>query len=223
MELARGDADVRAVVIVGTKDAFCAGADLKFVRSLKTPAEIVTKFLRPLTAVLAAIRELPKPVIAAINGHCVAGGVEMALCCDLIIAADDARIADGHARFGLLPAIGGAHLLSRALGPHKAKEMLFTGDSYSGAELAQLNLVNRAVPITDLESTVCELVDNLAARSPSGLARMKQMVNDGASMPWQLAASLELTLTEAHLGTGAPAEGLAAFAEHRTPMFGNDQ
>ena len=223
VELARKDTDVRVLVITGTEDAFCAGADLKHLRTLTTPAEIVNGFLRPLTNVLAAIRDLPKPVIAAINGHCVAGGIEMALCCDLIVAADDARIADGHARFGLLPAIGGANLLTRALGPHKAKELLFTGDTYTGAQLAELNLVNRAVPADELESTVTDLVTTLATRSPSGLARMKQMVNDGTSLSWQLAAALELSLTEAHLATGASAEGLAAFVERRPPQFGLNQ
>ncbi|GAA4025149.1 enoyl-CoA hydratase/isomerase family protein [Streptomyces plumbiresistens] len=220
---AREDDGVRVLVITGTDDAFSAGADLAFVRSLESPKDIVDRFLRPLTEVLRAIRELPKPVIAAINGHCVAGGLETALCCDLIVAAEDARIADGHARFGLLPAIGGAHLLSRALGPHKAKELLFTGDTFTGAQLAELGLVNRAVPGDRLEEAVTTLAESLAERSPSGLARMKEMVNDGGSVPWQLAAALELTLTEAHLGTGAPAEGLAAFAERRAPVFGPGQ
>ncbi|MFV8229994.1 enoyl-CoA hydratase/isomerase family protein [Mycolicibacterium peregrinum] len=223
LSLARTDNGIRAVVITGTEDAFCAGADLKFVKSLRGPVDVVDEFLRPLTTVLTAIRELPKPVIAAINGHCVAGGLELALCCDLILAASDARIADGHARLGLLPAIGGASLLSRAIGPHKAKELLFTGDSYTGTELAELNLVNRAVPGADLESTVSALIDTLATRSASGLARMKQMVDDGGVLPWQLAANLELAITEAHLGTGAHLEGLAAFADRRTPRFGSHQ
>jgi enoyl-CoA hydratase len=146
LSAASEDRDGRAVVITGTDGAFCAGADLGFVKSLSEPTEVIERMLKPLTALLQAIRELPKPVIAAVNGHCVAGGVELSLCCDLILAANDARIADGHARFGLLPAVGGAQGLSRALGPHKAKELLFTGDAYSGAQLAQLNLVNRAVP-----------------------------------------------------------------------------
>ncbi|MFF2060104.1 enoyl-CoA hydratase/isomerase family protein [Rhodococcus qingshengii] len=220
IEMSR-DSSIRAVVLTGTEDAFCAGADLTFVQSLEGSTEIVSKFLRPLTEVLGAIRELPKPVVAAINGHCVAGGVETALCCDLIIAAEDARIADGHARFGLLPAIGGANLLARALGPHKAKEMLFTGDTYTGTQLAELGLVNRAVPRENLEAVVTELVEKLCARSPSGLALMKRMINDGASLPWPEAAELELTLTEAHLSTGDHEEGLAAFIERRTPVFGS--
>jgi enoyl-CoA hydratase len=215
--LAKDDDEVRVVVITGTDNAFCAGADLKFIRTLESPSDNVDRFLRPLTTVFTAIRELPKPVIAAINGHCVAGGVEMALCSDLIVAAEDALIADGHARFGQLPAIGGAHLLSRTLGPHKAKEMLFTGNSYTGAELAELNLVNRAVPREELESTVSALVETLASRSASVLARMKLMVNDGGDMTWRQAASFELSLAEANLSTAASAEGLAAFAERRTP------
>jgi enoyl-CoA hydratase/carnithine racemase len=216
---AAADHAVRAVVITGAGGAFCSGANLEFVRSLDGPREVVDEFLRPLTCALDAIRRLPKPVIAAVNGHCVAGGMEMILCCDLILAASDARIADGHARLGLLPAIGGAQGLAHALGPHKAKELLFTGDAYTGAQLAELNLINRAVPAAELESAAADLVTKLAARSPAGLARMKQMVNDESSMSWDLAARYELTLTEAHLRGGAHAEGLAAFAEKRPPRF----
>jgi enoyl-CoA hydratase len=220
--LAKQDPRIRVVVITGTDDAFCAGADLKFVQSLKSPPEVVDRFLRPLTDVLVAIRDLPKPVIAAINGHCVAGGVELALCSDLIVATEDARIADGHAKVGQLPAIGGAHLLRRALGPHKAKEILFTGNTYTGAELAALNLVNLTVPGKDLESTVSALVEALASRSASVLARMKQMVNDGGDMTWRQAAGFELSLAEGNLSTATSAEGLAAFVERRAPRFDVD-
>ena len=220
---AAADPDVRAVVITGSGGAFCAGADLSFVQSLTGPKEIVARFLQPLTEALREIRELPKPVVAAINGHCVAGGVEMMLVCDLVLAAADATIADGHARHGLLPAIGGAHGLSRALGPHKAKEMLFTADSYTGAELAAMNLVNRAVPADQLGNATAALVATLAARSPSGLARMKQMVNAETDMSWEHSARYELAHAEAHLASGVPAEGLAAFLQRREPTFGPDQ
>lgn len=223
LSAAAADREVRAVVITGSDDAFCAGADLAFVKSLAKPKQIVEEFLLPLTAVLRAIREMPKPVIAAVNGHCVAGGVELILCCDLIVAASEARIADGHARLGLLPAIGGAQVLSRALGPHKAKELLFTGAAYTGEQLAQLGLVNYAVPGTELDTAVSDLVTTLAERSPSGLARMKRMVNDEDAMSWELAARNELTHTEAHLAGDTVTVGLTAFADRRTPHFGPDQ
>lgn len=207
------DPAVRAVVITGTGPAFCAGADLAFIRSLGEDATaVVEQFLRPLAAVLRTLRALPKPVIAAINGHCVAGGLELVLCCDLVLAAEDARIADGHSRYGLLPAVGGAQGLARVVGPMKAKEMLFTGASYSGREMQAAGLVNQAVPAEELDGAAARLVATLAERSPSGLRRMKQMVDDEAEMPWDVAARYELAITERHLSTDVPGEGLAAFA-----------
>ncbi|ONH60450.1 hypothetical protein CcI49_11500 [Frankia sp. CcI49] len=221
IDTAQRDSRARSVVVTGTEDAFCAGADLRFIQSLDSPAAIVEYFLQPLTKVLRSIRDLSKPVIAAINGHCVAGGLELALCCDLILAATTARIADGHSRFGLLPAIGGANALTRAFGPYRAKEMLFLGEAFTGEQLHQLGLVNRAVPAEELDTVTSALVATLATRSPSGLARMKQMVNEGGEVTWDLAARRELTLTEAHLAAGDPGEGLAAFTEKRVPVFGS--
>ena len=223
LDAALQDKVVRAVVITGSEDAFCAGADLTFLHSLKgEPAAIVDQLLTPLSHLLGRVRSFPKPVIAAVNGHCVAGGLELVLCCDLVVVAEDAQIADGHARFGLLPAVGGAQGLMRAVGPALAKEMLFTGDGYTGAQMAAAGLASRAVPAADLEMTAVNLVEKLAERDPSGLQRMKQMINDEASMPWALAARYELALTEGHLASGAPAEGLAAFIEGRPPRFGNE-
>jgi enoyl-CoA hydratase/carnithine racemase len=219
-DLARSDPEVRAVVITGTDDAFCAGADLTYLRSLGGDVSVnVDQFLRPLAALLRTVRAFPKPVIAAINGDCVAGGMEMVLCCDLVLAAQDARIADGHSRLGLLPALGGAQGLARAVGRFKAKEMLFTGASYSGTEMEAAGLVARAVPRAELETATMELVATLAQRSPGGLRRMKEMVDDGAEMPWDVAARYELSLAERHLTTDDPHEGFTAFAEGRPPRF----
>ncbi|WP_026911084.1 enoyl-CoA hydratase/isomerase family protein [Patulibacter minatonensis] len=218
------DPEVRCLVITGTGPVFCAGADLAFVRGLGHDAEaIVTQFLEPLSQVLRDLRALRKPVIAAINGHCVAGGLELALACDLVVAAESARISDGHAKYGLLPAVGGAHHLVRAVGTMKAKEMLFTGERYTASEMQAAGLVNRTVLDEELETATTELADGLAAGSPGGLRRMKQMVHDEADMTWDMAARYELALTEMHLTTPDPHEGVAAFVERRTPQFQADQ
>jgi enoyl-CoA hydratase/carnithine racemase len=145
--------------------------------------------------------------------------MELVLCCDIILAGRDVRIADGHARYGLLPAMGSAQALTRAVGQFKAKEMLFTGADYSGAEMEAAGLVYRAVPTDELGAAAMELVETFAQHSPSGLRRMKQMVNDEADMPWHVASAYELALTEGHLGTADPQEGFAAFAERRQPRF----
>lgn len=220
LDIALDDRAVRAVVITGSDGAFCAGADLTFLQSVDAdPDEIMAQFLTPLSQLLSRLRQIPKPIIAAVNGHCVAGGLEMVLCCDLVVVAENARIADGHARFGLLPAIGGAQGLMRAVGPALAKEMILTGNAYTGTQMAAAGLASRAVPAADLESTAAELVATIAQCSPSGLRRMKQMLNDEPSMPWELAARYELAITERHLATNTPAEGLAAFMEKRAPEF----
>lgn len=213
--------DVRAVVITGTGNAFCAGADLKFINSLGGSANSsLEQFLQPLSDVLRTIRSFPKPVIAAVNGHCVAGGLETVLCCDLIFAGESALFSDGHARFGLLPAIGGAHGLVKTMGPFKAKEMLFTSKRYTAREMREAGLVNEVVPDDQLWPRVEELVALLAERSPSGLAAMKQMANDGLDESWDMAARHDLFTTVRHLNRPDPHEGIAAFNEKRRPDFG---
>jgi enoyl-CoA hydratase/carnithine racemase len=217
------DPDVRSLVITGTGKAFCAGADLAFVRSLGRDATAIsTLFLQPLSAVLRSMRSCPKPIIAAINGHCVAGGLELVLACDLVIAAESAKISDGHARYGLLPAIGGAHQLSHVVGTMKAKEMLFTGAAYSAAEMQAAGLVSRTVADDELHDTATQLAETLAERSPAGLRLMKQMVHDETEMSWDTASRYELLTVERHLTTDDPFEGLDAFAEGRKPRFGPD-
>jgi enoyl-CoA hydratase/carnithine racemase len=219
---AETDERVRVVVLTGTGNAFCAGADLKFVRSLNGDATaIVNQFLQPLSDLLRRLRQFRKPVIAAVNGHCVAGGLETVLCCDLVVAAQDGAVfCDGHSRYGLLPAVGGALGLARAVGPFKAKEMLFTGGRYTAGQMEAAGLVNRVVPDAELQAATDELVSELAQRSPLGLRRMKEMVNDGLELPWDVAARYELTVAERHLHSDVPNEGLLAFAERRAPRFG---
>ena len=214
--------DVAALVITGTGNAFCAGADLKFMQSLDGDATAISvRFLHPLTKFLRRLRALPKPVIAVVNGYCVAGGLELVLCCDLVVAAERGAVfSDGHARYGLMPAIGGPHGLVRSVGSFKAKEMLFTSDRYSAAQMERVGLVNWVVSDEDLVVTTEGIVSKLAERSQAGLATMKQMVNDGADMPWDQAARYDLLLNERHNTTSIPKEGFQAFVDRRRPSFG---
>lgn len=219
----KANPQVRALVLTGSGRAFCAGADLKASLALKEkegPMATFNHFLVPLQEMLRELRRMPKPVIAAVNGFCMAGGLETALVCDLIIAAESAKFSDAHARFGLLPAIGGAQGLARALGPFKAKEMLFTADHFPAEVMRQAGLVNRVVPDGQLHSATEALVAQLAQRSPAGLARMKQMVNDEIEMPWEHAARYELSINGNHLATSKDLmEGLRAFSQKRQPDF----
>jgi enoyl-CoA hydratase len=221
LTMAERDPDVKAVVLTGTGRAFCAGANLKVNSGLLTDDvdRVVNEFLVPLKHLLRRLRESRKPVIAAVNGFCMAGGMETLLCCDLVVAAEDALMGDQHATFGLLPAVGGAQGLIRTLGMMRAKEMMFTGGRYTAQQLQEWGLVNKVVPPEHLHEAVEELVSHLAQRSPAGLARMKQMANDEAEMPWEAATRYELALTFGHFFTGDVQEGMQAFIEKRKPSF----
>lgn len=218
---AEADPEVRVVVVTGSANAFCAGAELKNVKGLveKGSSGGGEDFLASLSALLRRLRAFPKPVIAAVNGYCMAGGLETVLCCDLVVAAESAVFSDAHARYGLLPAVGGAQGLVRAVGPFKAKEMLFTADRFTARDMLAAGLVNRVVPDEELHQATQALIDTLAARSSAGLRRMKQMVNDGIEVPWDVAARLELLMAEVHMRSDDAHEGLTAFAEKRPPKF----
>lgn len=218
---ADADAEVRAIVLSGSGRAFCGGANLKVIKELLSDdvERVVEEFLMPLKTLLRRLRESPKPVVAAVNGICMAGGMETILCCDFIIAAEGAVMGDQHATYGLLPAVGGAQGLIRSVGMMRAKEMLLTGGRYTAEQLHAWGLINKVVPHAELRQATQEAVEHLGQRSRRGLARMKQMVNDEAEMPWEAATRYELSLVFSHLFLGDPQEGLAAFSEKRKPSF----
>jgi len=221
---AASNPNVRAVVITGAGTAFCSGADLTSVSEAVSDdgsgdRDSILHFLKRFEELLRTIRTLPKPVIAAINGVTCAGGIETIACCDLNIAVESATFSDAHARWGFMPGLGGGRELARAVGTFKAKEMMFTADNYSATQMAAAGLVNHVVSDGQLVNFVDGVVSKLALRSPRGLARMKQMINDGMDMPWDVAARYEMLCLEAQLHSRDFVEGLAAFQEHRQPAF----
>jgi enoyl-CoA hydratase/carnithine racemase len=218
---AETSAAVRALVITGAGRAFSAGADLKAVRGqLAGDAASFTKgFVTDLLALLARLERSPLPVIAAVNGLALAGGIEIVLACDLVLAAESARLGDAHANYGLIPGGGGSVRLPRKIGPTRAKMLMFTGDFVPAAALVASGLVNQVVADDRLVPEVEALVDRLAGKSPLGLARMKQLVNDGLEQPLDTAIRLEFALMQAHALSADMAEGLAAFEAKRRPKF----
>jgi enoyl-CoA hydratase len=215
------DPQIHAAVIGGVGRAFCAGADLKFVEhALQDEGEIdQIAFTQRLSGVFDEIEAAPIPVIAAVNGIALAGGLEMLLACDLVVAAESAKIGDGHANYGLLPGGGSSVRLPRLIGPNRAKYLLFTGEFLSARELEAQGLVNQVVPDDQLEDAVAGLVGKLVDKSPLGLARMKQLVNDGLQQPTATAVRLEHALSDAHRHSHDMEEGLAAFSGKRKPKF----
>lgn len=212
--------DIKAVVLTGRGRAFCAGADLKFVRTATGGDEnALSTFLDSILQLMGRIEKCPRPVIAAVNGITVAGGLELVLCCDLVIAARSARIGDGHINFGLLPGGGGSIRLPRKIGPTRAKLLLFTGDSVPAEDLEAAGLVNEVVDDGDLLPAAGRLVAKLSDKSPLALRRVKLLVDDGLEQPTATALRLELLATEAHAASYDMKEGLAAFEEKRKPNF----
>ena len=213
----RGNDSVRVVALTGAGTAFCAGADLKAVAGPASSDE--DDFLDEIARVFALLRDLPKPVIAAVNGLALAGGLELALCCDLIVAAESARMGDAHANFGVFPGAGGAAVLPRRIPLNIAKQLLFTGETLPASVLAAHGLVNQVVPDSELVSAVQALGEQIASKSPLVLARMKRVANFAADLTQAEALREELLELREHMLSRDFAEGLAAFAEKRTPVF----
>ena len=211
-------ADVITVVLTGTGRAFCAGADLKYVKT-QAGESGTHGFLDSVLATMNRINRFPKPVIAALNGITLAGGLELVLCCDLVLAARSTKIGDAHANFGLLPGGGGSVRLPRAIGPARAKYLLFTGDFVAASELVAAGLVNQVVDDEQLESATQAVADKIATKSPLGLRRMKALVDDGLQQSIDTALRLELLACEVHAHSADLHEGLAAFSEKRAPRF----
>lgn len=220
LDKAESDEAIRVVVLSGAGRAFCAGADLKFVRSESAHGSTSTNaFLRNVLRTMERLERLPMPVIAAVNGLALAGGLELLLCCDLVVAARSAKLGDAHANYGLLPGGGGSVRLPRKIGPTRAKYLLFTGEFVAADELLASGLVNLVVDDAELIPAAQSLAARVATKSPLGLKRMKQLVNDGLDQPAETALRLELLASEVHAHSDDMREGLAAFAEKRKPVF----
>jgi enoyl-CoA hydratase len=213
---AETDSTVRTFVLTGNGRAFCAGADLNFVSRLDGG---LTDFLDDVRRTMQRLEHLELPSIAAVNGTVFAGGLELLLCCDLAVAAQDAPISDAHANYGLLPGGGGSVRLPRRVGPTWAKYLMFTGRVVAARDLVSTALFNAVVSREELESTVDELTDTIAAKSPLAVSRMKQLLNNALDQPMHVSLKAELEASRVHSQSRDMAEGLAAFRQRRQPRF----
>jgi enoyl-CoA hydratase len=218
----RAREDTRVIVVSGKGRGFCAGADLTDAPSATERPGPQAPFLEEGAKMEEVLLALPKPVIAAVNGVCCGGGLELAMMCDFIVAAASAKIGDAHANFGALPGGGATVRLPRIVGVNWARYLMYTGDLFPAAEMAAIGLVNRVVEDAQLESEVQGLAEKIASKSPLSLKRMKMLINAGIDMPADLAMKMEKLVSAEHMRSNDAAEGGRAFKEKRKPEFRGD-
>jgi enoyl-CoA hydratase len=174
VEEAGKDNRVGVIVLTGAGRAFCAGVDLK---ALEKPAgaDVGADLNNAARELQDAIEDVPKPVIGMVNGFCLTGGLELALACDFIIAADEARFGDTHTRWGLRCTWGMSRRLPCRVGDAKARELTYTAEMISGTEAARIGLANKSVPASELERTVREIAEKILANSAEAVAAHKYL------------------------------------------------
>lgn len=213
------DEALRVLVLTGVGPAFCAGADLKEVLAGQAMAPGEADFLDRGNLMFQRLRNFPKPVIAALNGITMAGGLEMAMCADIVVAAESATIADAHANFGVYPGAGGAAVLPRLIPLNMAMYMLLTGKSLSAADMKAAGLVCEVHPDAGFADAVLKLASNIAKKSPIALRRIKEVARASADKTRDDALLHEQVALRQHMRTFDFQEGLQAFAEKRAPQF----
>ena len=217
---AEQDNSVSVIVLTGSGKSFCAGVDMKFAsEELKTIQDQHDFFRLGNKMALEKMEGLSKPVIAAVHGYCLAGGFEMMMAADLVIAAEDAKIGDQHINYGLLGGGGCAYRLALLVGMRKAKEIVLTGKRLSGKEAEQLGLINLAVPLEKLESAVEEMAAELSSKSPVAIRLSKWYINRVSMLDADTRLELAIMYSLIDSTSEDKEEGMRAFLEKRKPVF----
>jgi len=220
LEDAAKDNGVVAVVIKGSGKAFSAGGDLRAFMEM-TPLDVL-KFAQEvgISSVLGRIiRDMPKVVIAAVNGYCLGGGFELTMACDIIIASEDAVFGQPEVNVGLIPGGGGTQRLPRLIGEKKAKELIFTGDRISAKEAMELGIVNKVVPADQLMNVVNEFIEKIKSKSPVVIRAAKEAINMSLEMSLSEGFKYETQLFAQLFSTEDQKEGARAFLEKRKPVW----
>lgn len=213
-----GQADVRVVILTASGDrAFCVGADLKERRTM-SEADVEQR-LRDYRGAFRVIETLGKPVICAINGFALGGGLEIALACDLRVMADEAVVGLTEARLGVIPGAGGTQRLPRVVGLAKAKELIFTGARLSATEALEIGLVNRIAPRAELLESARALALEICKAAPVSLRQAKVAMSRGMEVDLETGLEIEAQCYAATITTEDRLEGLTAFAEKRPPVW----
>lgn len=231
LDTAAGDRDVRVITLTAAGRHFCTGADLRVEHpdinaaggELNEPAKrsgaVMATIESGAQRLVAGLLDIPKPVIAGVNGTAAGIGVHLALACDLVVMADEASLIESFVNIGLGPDGGGAYLLPRLIGLQRAKEIILLGDRLSARDAQTMGLVNRVVPATDVPAAVSELATRLAHGPTLAIGAAKRMLNRSLDSDRATAFLEEAALQEIITNSDDSAEGVAAFVEKRTASF----
>lgn len=219
---------VRAVVLTATGNAFCTGADLRARQpqapkpdgAPERPVGQVQRMIRTgAQRLIGAVLDCEKPVIGAVNGTAAGIGAHLALAADLVIAVDSARFIEVFSRRALVPDGGGAYLLARLVGLHKAKELVFFGDDVSAADAERLGLINRVVAEDELAAAASEWATRLAEGPTRALSLAKHLLNRSLDADRETAFAEEASAQEMNMATADANEGVQSFIERREPVY----
>jgi enoyl-CoA hydratase len=209
------DDDVRAIVLTGGPKVFAAGADLKEFGT----QSVVDMLAGNRVALFDRVRQIAKPIIAAVSGYALGGGCELAMLCDMIVASETARFGQPEVNVGLMPGAGGTQRLARTIGKAKAMELVLTGEPIDAATAERLGLVNVVVPVDRVIDEAKALANTLAAKPPLAVKLAKQAVLKAFELPLTEAVDVERKLFYLLFATEDAKEGVSAFVEKRPPTF----
>jgi enoyl-CoA hydratase len=210
--------DVAVIILTGAGEkAFVAGGDIKAM--VDVSVGWARDFALLAQSVLNRIEELSKPVIAAINGYALGGGCELAMACDIRIAADTAKLGQPEVKIGVIPGFAGTQRLARLVGKGKAKELIFTGSMIDAQEACRIGLVNKVVPANDLVAATRKMAAIIASRSRTAVTFSKQAIDNGLEMDIKRAGLYEADLFALCFSYADRREGMLSFIEKRSPNF----
>ncbi|MFK8252562.1 enoyl-CoA hydratase [Ancylobacter terrae] len=211
------DAAIGAIVLTGSERAFAAGADVREMQPLTFPGTYADDFITSWDR----LGRCRKPVIAAIAGYALGGGCEIAMMCDILLAADNARFGQPEIQLGIMPGAGGSQRLTRAIGKAKAMEMCLTGRTMDAAEAERAGLVSRVVPLADLLPEALAVAEKIADLPLQAVLLTKESVNRAFETTLAEGIRFERRMFQALFATLDQKEGMAAFVDKRTPSFRN--
>jgi len=207
------DDEIKVLILTGSGKAFVAGSDIKEFNKTTPYAAHNIKRLGEM------VEKLEKPVIAAVNGFCLGGGCEIAMGCDIIIASEKAKFGQPEINLGIIPGGGGTQRLPRIVGAHKAKELIFTGDIIDANEAERIGLVNKVVPLDELEEAVQTIAKKIASKSPVAMKLAKTTINRGMQTSLESGLAYEREMYSLSLTTEDKKEGVDAYIKKRKPDF----